>query len=774
MKDFYAQHKLKDLWCIRENGFQEDLQGIRETQFALGNGYWGARGVLEERPQGAEPGTFITGVYDRLTSQVSDLVNLPNPFFFKFILKGEKFGAAAMDIESHQRTLNMQDGLLLRRTIYRDVKNRRFDYQSLRFVSMENKNIGVMQIVLTPLDGDVEIEVQSGIDTSVFNKGGVHEGNKIHFNVQESDHEENVSYRLLETLEKRHKIIYRSGLYYKIGRKKTLADSSILRLKLKKRQSVIFTRIVNISSYAEIENIKKGKEDSRREFRKAFKVNFDSLLKSHAHAWNDLWKTADVTIGGTSDIQKNLRFNIYHMLICASNDAGLSSIGARTLSGEGYRGHIFWDAEIFLLPFYAYVFPEIAKNMLLYRHKRLDPARKIAKKQGYKGTMFPWESAETGEEETPTWAKDLDGRIIRIKTNELEHHITVDIAYACYQYALITGDNEFLKKAGYELIFSAARFWASRVSKNKQGKYEIRNVIGPDEFHEHVNNNAFTNVMAKWNLLTAHKLYTQLKIKDKKAGASLCSRMSLTEKEVALWKFIAARLVVKINKNNVIEQFDGFFRKRYIEIVNFDENGIPLLPKGVKVKDYNKTQFVKQADVLMMLYLLRDVYTDKVKESNYWFYVKRTLHKSSLSPAIHCLMALQAGSLSQAYQFFNIALRADISNLHGNTDEGIHAASLGGVWQCVVNGFAGVYYKKTHLCVDPFMPKTWGKIGCSLSWQNYILRLEVKNNEVRIRVEGKSRTKIKIEVFGRVRLIGKGKEHIFTRPKAGQQKHYYL
>ncbi len=773
-KDFYAPYKPTDLWCIKEEGFDKELQNIRESQFALGNGYLGVRGVLEEKPKGARPGTFIAGIYDRLTSQVADLVNFPNPFFFKFILKGEKFGAVAMDTMSHQRLLNMHNGLLLRRTCYSDVKNRRYDYQSLRFVSMDNKNIGVMQVILTPLDSDVEIEVQTGMDTSVFNKGGIHEGDKKHFHEVKVVHENHTSYRLLETLEKKHKVVYRSGVYYQIGKKRIDVGDYILQLKLKKGQHVIFTRVFYINSYGYHKDTTHIEKESHREFSKVFHMKFETLLKRHTLAWRKLWDIADVAIEGTNDIQKNLRFNLYHMLICANKDNGFSSIGARTLSGEGYRGHIFWDAEIFLLPFYAYTFPDVARNMLLYRYRRLDMARAIAKQRGYEGAMFPWESAGTGEDETPPWAKDLDGTIIRIRTNEFEQHITADIAYACYYYAFVAGDPLFLEDYGYEMIMEAARFWASRVSKNKEGKYEILDIMGPDEFHEHVDNNAYTNMMAKWNLLTASRVYNELKDKNKKVFERIAAKIHLKEKEVKVWRTIAMRLKMNIRKDRVIEQFDGFFRKRFIEIVNFDENGIPLLPEGIKVKDYNKTQLVKQADVLMLLYLQSVQYNRRTKESNYWFYSKRTLHKSSLSPAIHCLVALEIGALPQAYQFFNVALRADISNIHGNTSEGIHAASLGGVWQSIVHGFAGIRNKDGHLSILPLLPKTWKKIRCSVIWQKKLLRFEVKNNEVRLKVDSKTKKKLKIEIFGRLQTITANKNYTFSRPKKQIEEQYYL
>ncbi|MCK5178542.1 MAG: glycoside hydrolase family 65 protein, partial [Candidatus Omnitrophica bacterium] len=374
----------------------------------------------------------------------------------------------------------------------------------------------------------------------------------------------------------------------------------------------------------------------------------------------------------------------------------------------------------------------------------------------------------------PTWAKDLDGKIIRIKTNELEQHITADIAFACCQYAEITDDEDFMMGYGYEMVFEAARFWASRVQRNRQGKYEIRDVIGPDEFHEHVNNNAYTNVMAKWNLSTAHKFYQTLKTTNPKFFRELRSKIDLTDKEVNIWKHIVPKIVFKYRKKDyVIEEFDGYFRKKHINIVDLDENGIPMLPKGVKVKDYNTTQLVKQADVLMLLYLLGDFFPKKAKKNNYRFYAPRTLHKSSLSPAIHAIMALESGLLNQAYQFFNVALRADISNLHGNSHEGIHAASLGGVWQSVINGFAGVKIVGHTLSFDPRMPITWHYIQFSLLWKGTLLRIAVNNNEAHIKVESKQRKKVNVRIFNKDHLLVPGKGYIFRRHARKPEGAYY-
>ena len=774
MKGIFLKYAAEDLWCIKEDGFDKEIQNIRESQFSLGNGFIGTRGVLEEMPQGAMPGTYIAGVFDRFTSQVSELVNLPNPFNFKIMANGEKIGAVAMDILEHKRVLNMRDGLLIRQTVYSDSKKRRYDYQSLRFMSMHDKNLMIMQIALTPLDQGVKFEVQTDIDMGVFNAGVLTEGNKRHFILRDLEQEENSKYRVIDTLEKTHRIICRNGFYHKVGSKKTYAKDNFLHVEVRNKQTAIFTVFCHMSIMGQNEaEFKKNKKETGTLFKKAYRSNFRNHLKRHIEQWRKLWEISDVVIEGTADIQKNVRFNIYHMLICANDDQGFSSIGARTLSGEGYRGHIFWDAEIFLLPFYAYVMPDIAKNMLMYRYKRIEQAKIIAKEKGYKGTMFSWESADTGGEETPSWAKNLDGEIIPIRTNDLEHHIASDIAYAIVQYFQVTDDKNFMQDYGYEMIFEIARFWASRTVQNRKGRYEIRNVIGPDEFHEDVNNNAYTNIMAKWCLLTAYKYYNVLKKNNSKFLAGLSKTTFLTEKEVKKWKYVASRIDIKKREDNVIEEFDGFFKKKMIDLVMFDENNIPSLPDGIKVKDYNKTQLVKQADVLMFLFLLSDVFNEKTKESNFWYYYNRTLHKSSLSVSMHALMALEVGAISQAYQFFNVALRADISNLHGNTSEGMHAASLGGVWQAVIHGFAGVRGLNGLLCVNPRVPRTWRNIKFALFWKKDILRFEVKHNEVRIKCESKKKKKVNIQVFGKSRLLIPGKEYIFRRKEKLIETGYY-
>ncbi|MBN1793945.1 MAG: glycoside hydrolase family 65 protein [Candidatus Omnitrophica bacterium] len=766
MIERYADWLEDDLWLIKQAQYEKELQNIRESQFALGNGYIGTRAVLEEIPHGAMPGTYLSGVYDRMTSQVAELVNLPNPFHFSVTVNGEKVDVSTMDVLNHRRILNMRRAVLVRHTQYQDSKRRAHDYQSLRFLSLDNRNVGVMQVQFTPCAAACSIDINTGIDTSVYNTGTLTEGNKKHFRIKELGQFEHAGYLVVETFEKRHIILYRSGFYYELGKKRIFAKDNIFTLRLKRGEAVTFTKIFYITHFNSEREFSRHKTKALKKFKKIFHTPFDTLLRRHTQAWRRVWDKADVVIEGTANIQTNLRFNLYHLLICAHHDTGFSSIGARTLSGEGYRGHIFWDGEIFVFPFYLFTLPEVAKNMLLYRYQRLDEARRIATERGYEGAMFPWESAGTGEEETPTWAKDLDGSIVKIHTHTFEHHITADIAYAVYQYFLITGDLQFMKECGYEMLFESARFWASRVAYNRRRDvYEIRNVIGPDEFHVNVNNNAFTNIMARWNMLIAAQECSRLKKTCPRQYYILKKKIGLQLKETKDWRQKALKMhLIHKRRSGVIEQFDGFFKLRDVTLTEVDENGIPFFPSHLKTKDVNKTQLIKQADTVMLFYLFPELFSRLMQKNNYDFYIRRTVHKSSLSAPLNAVVACTCGDLPRAYSLFNVALRADISNLYGNTKEGMHAASLGGTWLAVLFGFAGVRVIKGRLCIHPQIPRSWRRVIFSLNWRGNVLRVALTNDTARIAIVHKKEKQVVISLFGRLySFTTEGREYVCTK-----------
>lgn len=768
MKNFFEQYISTDEWVIVEEDWDPKKQSVRESQFSLGNGFIGSRGILEEIPYGAQAGTFIAGLFDKAGAKVSELVNLPNPITLNIHINGEKMDIFSMKLMEHLRYLDMHNGLLVRHTLFKDNSGSRIDYQSLRFISMHEKSTIVMQSYITPLDDSTTITVDSLIDISVLNAAGVMEGRKRHFKIKEVSSPNGKNYVCISTLEKEFLVGYISSLHVKVGRKGYFTREGYVTIRPRKGESVCLTKIINIDTPRTWTEALRFKERLVSLHERTLRAGFETLLSRHIHTWKKIWKNVDVVVKPDIEIQRALRFNIYHLLICADRWGMHNAIGARTLSGEGYRGHIFWDSDIFILPFFVYTDPSIARNLLLYRYDRLDAAREIARQRGYRGAMFPWESADTGYEETPPWAKNLDGSIIRIYNHLREQHITADIAYAFYYYYTVTGDEEFMLKYGYEVIFEAARFWASRVEFNKRKNvYEINHVIGPDEFHEDVDNNAYTNMLAKWTLLTASRIFYRIRVTYPRRCADICARIELKEKDVREWRRIASHIVINKRSDNVIEQFDGFFRKKKVKIIELDEDFMPVFPRDVSLKDVHKTQLVKQSDVLMLLFLLSDVYNLKTKKANYNFYITRTVHKSSLSHAIHAIIGAEIGDLAKACQYFLVSLNTDLHNKHGNTSNGIHAASLGGTWLTVIRGFAGVRMIRGVLSITPRMPQGWRSIAFSIRWHGRTLNITVTDSSVRIKVKSKSKAAVKIVVYNKGRIIKPGRKFIFYKREGG-------
>ncbi len=753
-------------WLITEDSWEPIKQTLYETLFTLGNGFIGSRGILEEIPYDCYQGTYISGIFDSTGAQTTELVNMPDPINFKIIIDGEKLDVVGMDVIAHKRILDMRTGALFRRSVLQDSKKRKYDYSSVRFFSMDSENLAVMKIILTPLDAEADITIETTIDTSITNRGVLTEGRKKHTETVELTVVDNVRYRRVQTYENKIQTAYAFSLSAKIGSKKIKIPERTYRLHVKKDQVISFEKYISIYTSFEVGQAYL-KDTSIRAVKKAQKEGFDVLFDKNKAAWNKKWKIANINIKGDAESDKVLRFNIYHLLIAAREKDGRSSVAARALSSEGYRGHVFWDTEIFMFPFFAYTNPKIAKNMLMYRYNRLGSAREIAKEKGYKGAMFPWESADTGKEATPTWYKDLDGSVIRIRTNDMEHHITSDVAYAVSHYFNITGDEKFIINYGLEIMFETARFWASRAEYNKKTKtYDIKNIIGPDEFHEGVSNNAYTNIMAKWNVLRAIKLYRQLKSKYPKEIAALLKNLEVTKDEIRQWASTASSITPpKVDDNNVIEQFKGYFKKRKIKIKSLDANYMPYYPYKLSLNIVNKTQLVKQADVVMLLYLLSDHFTLKQKISNYKYYNSRTLHKSSLSPAVYSLMALEAQDDIRAFQYFSVAANGDLKDIHGNPGDGIHAASLGGTWQAAVNGFAGIRLRRKILNINPRLPAHWREFEVNLYWKGRLLSIKESNNKVMVYIKSRKKDFLELRIFGSLKKITANKRVTFYRKK---------
>jgi kojibiose phosphorylase len=443
----------------------------------------------------------------------------------------------------------------------------------------------------------------------------------------------------------------------------------------------------------------------------------DALVSAHRAAWRNHWQARDVVIAGDPAAQRAIRFAIYHLISAANPRDSFVSIGARALTGSGYKGHVFWDTEIFMLPFFTLAWPEAARTLLMYRHRTLPAARRRAARLGYRGALYAWESADTGDDVTPTQVTRPDGSVLRILTGEQEHHISADVAYGAWSYWQASGDVDFLRDAGAEILLETARFWASRAERGSDGRYHIRAVIGPDEYHEGVDDNAYTNGMARWNLITAGQAARMLAERWPAHWQALRTRIGLAPAEEAGWHAIARDLYTGFDEQSgLIEQFQGYFALEDIDLAQLPARDVP--PDVMLGRDrVQRSRIVKQADVVMLLCLLPEEYPRAVVEANFRYYEPRCGHGSSLSPAIHALVAARLGDAGLALRYVRRAMDIDLGNNMGNAADGVHAAALGGLWQAMVLGFAGLRLTELGPACHPHLPPGWDSMSFRVQWR---------------------------------------------------------
>jgi len=396
-----------------------------------------------------------------------------------------------------------------------------------------------------------------------------------------------------------------------------------------------------------------------------------------------------------------------------------------------------------MLPFFAYVFPRTAANLETYRYHLLDAACQNAAQNGYKGAQYPWESADDGTEQCPAWTIEPDGTCCRCYVADYEHHVTAAVAYGVYNYVKITGDTEFLYGKGLEILIETAKFWASRCEYNQtEERFEIRQVTGPDEWHEPVDNNLYTNYLAKWNMRYVLELVQYCRENRKQIYAGL----NVSEAELAEWNYRQERMYLPQGRDSkILEQFEGYFKLREVTIEAYDENDWPIKPDILNHLDRQQTQIIKQADVMMLMYLLPEEFDEETRKLNYAYYEKRTLHGSSLSPSIYSIMGLKVQDASKAYCYLQRAAFLDLKDLQKNTREGIHAANTGGVWQTVIFGFAGVSASEDGgLCIEPRLPEAWKSISFRLHYGGVWLEINIVGSEVKIKRLAGDELKVRI------------------------------
>ena len=699
-------------WLVVETNFDPDRQRAQETVYSVGNGYFATRGSFEESHPGDWPATLAHGVFAPHPLVHSELANLPDWTALDVNIDGHRFRMDTGTVLSYRRTLDLRGGLLKRTVRWRSPTGKTAELIFERFVSLATRHIGALRVSVTALDFDGPVEIHARLNARAETDGLAHTS---WLEQKVADGNAGLGIRISGTP-------MRVGLAMRLRGPDGAADIEIwdaveqptlvARWQARAGETATFEKTVAlVTSRDKNDPVLAGLAELRR----SRKLDFEGLLAQSAAAWRDEWALADVVIEGDPEAQLAIRWALYQLLISAPRNDEQVSIAAKGLVGFGYRGHVFWDTELFMLPFFTNVRPEIARSLLSYRYHRLPGARHKASANGVAGAQYPWESAETGTEVTPTFLPDFTGReLVRIWTGDLAIHISADIARAITTYWRTTGDDEFMLERGAEVILETARFWGSRAEwKADRGRYEFHNVLGPDENHEHVGNNAFTNHLAAWHLRAAAEIGEWLALKSPRQARKLLGKKADAASTIAEFRHVADRIYMGRDKpSGVIQQFDGYFKLLPVDMRQYAHENRSM-QEILGIVGVQKTQVIKQPDVLMVAVVLPETFTNADLRANYDYYSPRTdhAHGSSLGPAMHALLAARLGRLGEAYEHFLRAARVDLQNNRLNTEWGVHAASAGALWQAIVFGFGGLVVDGQKVTAEPRLPAHWRRLA---------------------------------------------------------------
>ena len=762
MKYDLGKNEFKN-WIVSEIKFEEKYIGKTEAIFALGNGYIGLRSANEERYLNEKRDLFISGTFNKANkNEVTELPNVADVTEIEILINGKHLMLNASNNKEYVKYLNLKTGELNRTFVYLDEEGNEYSLKFNRFVAQDRLHVIVNRVEITPLSKTANIRFISGINGQVTNTGSQHfnEGEKRVYEYKYIQMLQETSESCITFIQNSAHNIYINGDKIEekpelsIDRRKVTISNNY---DLTQGQTLVIEKFSNIyttrDTTSENLTIEQIRDASLDEIKEISNMSYEILFNSNKEVWSSYWNDQNIVIEGNDYDQLAIRFAQYHLKVMTPSHDNRCGIAAKGLSGEGYKGHSFWDTEIFILPFYTYSKPEIARKLLEYRYLSIGGARKKAKDNGYEGAMYPWESAwlEDGEV-TPVWgAVDIvTGKSTKIWSGFIEQHITSDITFAIWQYYMVTNDEDFMEKYGYEIMFDTAIFWASRLEWDEiKQRYHINEVIGPDEYKEHVDNDAFTNWLAYWTIETAINYYNKLKESNSEVIRKLESKLSL-QNVMENWtsKLPKIYLPEPRDLDNVIPQNDTFLSLEDIDLTKYkNQEHIGSMFKDYNLDQVNKIQVVKQADVVMLLYLLEHKFSKEVKKANYDYYEKRTLHDSSLSLSTHSILASDIDEKDLAYKLFQEATKIDLGENMKTSDHGIHAASLGGLWQIVVNGFGGVRMVGGNLRINPKLPENWSRLSFSFMWKGNKLDIELTKEGIKIEVKDEMLEEIEILVY---------------------------
>ncbi|MFC3749032.1 glycoside hydrolase family 65 protein [Paenibacillus sp. GCM10012306] len=738
-------------WSISNKGLTTETLLNLESIFALGNGYLGVRGNFEEgyADTGIQSirGTYLNAFHDVIDIPYGEklyafpgtqqkLVNIIDAQGINIYIGDEEepFALTEGSIVSYERSLHMDKGYSERKVHFRTPSGKELKLHFRRLVSFTHKELFAINLTLEPVNFTGAIKIVSRVNGDVSNYSNPNDprvaaGHSKRLSVvgcgiqDEYVHVENATMTsgLRTACVTRHEW---DGAWTVEAQANDLAGevtaTAQLTGPLQLTKWNVYTDTLRHSDALVETGI------ALQEGLKA--LTFANLLEQQGQYLQDFWKTSDIVIENDAQLQEGIRFNLYQLLQSAGRDPH-SNISAKGLSGEGYEGHYFWDTEIYMLPVFLMTSPDLARQLLLYRYSKLEQARERAKEMGHsKGALFPWRTI-SGTECSSFFP-----------SGTAQYHISADVAYSYIQYYLAEQDNAFLLEYGAEVLFETARLWME-IGHYHEGKFHLDEVTGPDEYTCLVNNNYYTNVMAKHNLKWAATSFETLKSYDEQGFRALTERLGVTAEEVAEWSQAAEAMLLPFDeKLGINPQDDTFLRKAVWDFENTPKEKHPLLLHYHPLTLY-RYQVCKQADTVLAHFLLEDEQSEETIRRSYDYYEKITTHDSSLSSCIFSIMASKIGYHDKAYEYFIETARLDLDNTHGNTKDGLHLANMGGTWMAIVYGFAGTRLKESGLSLAPSIPSGWEKYAFRLTFRGRLIAVTITTGNVELELlEGEALT----------------------------------
>lgn len=750
-----------DPWVLTQDAWDPEKSLYFETIFTQSNGYMGFRGYREEADTAASSlrEGYLAGVFAKLPPVARELVvhdypwdsrqmvSLPEIFAAWVVLDGDGFCLTSGRIESHTRTLDMRTGILTREVVWSNKEGgRTTKIRFARFLSAKTPGLAVQKIEIEPVNwsGEAEIFWDYDIAQKTFFRCGDPAKAHLpcpHFSIIETDASGNSACGMVEVDGSGHMVAFSSRLSGAGARSSAssagmISQSGRGKVVKGRTDSWVRTTAVATTRDAGVRNPSKAAEQILEE---ADVTGFDGLVSEQEAAWSARWKDSDIEIVGPAQDQALIRYGIFSLLQVAPFHADNLSVPARCYAYNRYNGLYFWDGEIFLLPFYQFCAPAVARNLLNFRCKTLPGARRNAALLEAEGAVFPWQGdADLGEEQAP-WG-----------LYKYLWHQNADIVYAFDQYARSTGDEEFLCQDGLEVLAETARFWMSQLKSGSDGLFHLEATVGPDEAEEHGPDNGYTCLMARRSLEISNRWWNLAMEKAPAASDETADKLGIIDGEIDEWAAVAAKInIPEVPGCPGVPLQDAFFLNRQ-----------PADISNMTVEEYWKkrgeVQVIKQADIVLAMYLLEDRFTTEEIRRGYEFYEPKTLHVSSLSYNTHSIVASITGKSDEAYDYFRKAAGLDLDNLRNATKDGLHAAALGAVWQMAIPGFMGMRVREDHMSIQPALPESWKKMRFPIRYRGWDLRFEVGGGNCRVEVTGQGRPEARVVICGVAHTLGHG------------------